>query len=310
MIFQCVLTDGDIPRIVRSLRLMECWKGDRVYWSSSSYSVLSGIHAVIENHKLKLSCSIHKLYSQALTGRLDNSRLCTMSDAVLVIRALFGSAGEGLDIPLDRITVKYAEIGLSIKMSHSADNYIRQIISIESVGNRKELFIDYLYEKNRQKVTAKTRNVRKCLKIYDKTFEAAEKDRIVEPDILRVETQYKRMKMPLAEFISPSNLQRILEVYYRDWTSITWQRRVIGTKGVKSSQLDKAKELIELGKDEYLAKYRQEWKQGMLSDKAWRTYREFAMNWESLKSLFLFAPGPLETEFNDRFHRVYVAGKK
>ena len=309
MIFTATLSRKQVCKIVKDLHLIPCSKGDKTYWSSSNYALLDGRHAVIDSSgHLKLSCSIHKLYEQAMTGALDNSRECRMSDALSVISALFDSEG-GLDIPLDKLHVRYMEIGLSFVMAHNPLDYIRQMISVGE-DKAREMFIDYHYERDRMKITAKTRNVRKCLKVYDKTFEAADKDRTVDDNTLRVETQYRRMNMRLDQLLTPETLDKFLFQFYQDWSSVTWVRDVTAVKGVKASQLAKAAELLTIGEDAYLERHRREWKAGALSDKAWRTYREFAANWSSLRSMFRSERGPLEAEYDDKFMIYYVYAKE
>lgn len=309
MIFTATLSRKQVCKIIKELHLIPCSKGDKTYWSSSNYALLDGRHAVIDSSgHLKLSCSIHKLYEQAMTGALDNSRECRMSDALSVISALFDSEG-GLDIPLDKLHVRYMEIGLSFVMAHNPLDYIRQMISVGE-DKAREMFIDYHYERDRMKITAKTRNVRKCLKVYDKTFEAADKDRTVDDNTLRVETQYRRMNMRLDQLLTPETLNKFLFQFYQDWSSVTWVRDVTAVKGVKASQLAKAAELLTIGEDAYLERHRREWKAGALSDKAWRTYREFAANWSSLRSMFRSERGPLEAEYDDKFMINYVYAKE
>lgn len=309
MIFTATLSRKQVCKIVKELHLIPCSKGDKTYWSSSNYALLDGRHAVIDSSgHLKLSCSIHKLYEQAMTGALDNSRECRMRDSLSVISALFDSEG-GLDIPLDKLHVRYMEIGLSFVMAHNPLDYIRQMISVGE-DKAREMFIDYHYERDRMKITAKTRNVRKCLKVYDKTFEAADKDRTVDDNTLRVETQYRRMNMRLDQLLTPETLDKFLFQFYQDWSSVTWVRDVTAVKGVKASQLAKAAELLTIGEDAYLERHRREWKAGALSDKAWRTYREFAANWSSLRSMFRSERGPLEAEYDDKFMINYVYAKE
>ena len=86
MIFLATLSRSQVCKVVKDLHMIPCSKGNKSYWSSSSYAKIDGRHATIDSAgHLKLSCSIHKLYEQAMTGRLDNSKECRMSDALAVI---------------------------------------------------------------------------------------------------------------------------------------------------------------------------------------------------------------------------------
>jgi hypothetical protein len=306
MIFTAHLSRSQVRDAISTLHLVQCSKGDKTYWSSSSYATLDGRHAVIDGSgNIKLSCSIHKLAEQAVSGHLDNSRPLRMRDALLVIGALFDADAGGLGLSPDAVKVRYMEIGLSFVMSHDPLDYIRQMVSVGEDKHR-EMFIDYHFERDRQKVTAKTRNVRKCLKVYDKTFEAADHDRQVAANTIRVETQYRRMNMRLSELLQDDTLDKFTAQYYRDYVSMVWQRRIIGDKGIKESQLAKAAEIMTFGVDAYLAHHREEWKAGHLSDKAWRTYREFAAAWPQMACRFSSERGPLEAEFANKFHESYV----
>ena len=306
MIFTAHLSRAQVRTAISTLHLVQCSKGDKTYWSSSSYATLDGRHAVIDGAgNIKLSCSVHKLAEQAISGRLDNSKPFRLQDALLVIRALFDAECGGLGVPLENVKVRYMEIGLSFVMAHDPLDYIRQMVSVGEDKHR-EMFIDYHFERDRQKVTAKTRNVRKCLKVYDKTFEAADHDRTVPANTIRVETQYRRMNMPLTELLQDDTLSKFTAQYYRDFSSMVWQRRISGDKGIKESQLSKAAEILTYGIDAYLDRHREDWRAGRLSDKAWRTYREFAAAWPQLAPRFRSERGALEAEFCTNFHNSYV----
>lgn len=307
MIFAATLSPVTVRFCVEQLHLVECKRGEHTFWSSGPYAQLSGIHAVIDCGHLKLSCSVHKLHQQLTTGTLDNSKECTVSQAITTIGGLFS----GLNIPLEAVKVRYMEIGLSIRMAHEPLSYISQMLSVakDKSGVKREMFIDYHYERDRMRITSKTRFVRKVLKVYDKTFEAKSKDREVEPNVLRVETQYKRMNTPLLQVLSDEELGKMLSQFYADWSDVQWVRLVRGEKGVRSSELAKASEIITLGVDSYLERHRKEHRAGVISDKAWRTHLRFAAAWPQMSSRFIQERGPLEAEFVNKFHDAYVTAQ-
>lgn len=307
MIFAATLSPVAVRFCVEQLHLVECKRGEHTFWSSGPYAQLSGIHAVIDCGHLKLSCSVHKLHQQLTTGTLDNSKECTVSQAITTIGGLFS----GLNIPLEAVKVRYMEIGLSIRMAHDPLSYISQMLSVakDKSGEKREMFIDYHYERDRMRITSKTRFVRKVLKVYDKTFEAKSKDREVEPNVLRVETQYKRMNTPLLQVLSDEELGKMLTQFYADWSDVQWVRLVRGEKGVRSSELAKASEIITLGVDSYLERHRKEHRAGVISDKAWRTHLRFAAAWPQMSSRFIQERGPLEAEFINKFHDAYVTAQ-
>jgi len=131
----------------------------------------------------------------------------------------------------------------------------------------------------------------------------------VEPNVLRVETQYKRMNTPLLQVLSDEELGKMLSQFYADWSDVQWVRIVRGEKGVRSSELAKATEIITLGVDSYLDVHRKEHRAGVISDKAWRTHLRFASAWPQLSSRFTQERGPLEAEFANKFHDAYVTAQ-
>lgn len=308
MVFKARLTPAQQQRLIDGLHLVECSKGDKIFWSDSPYSQFSGINCTIQNSIMKLSMSVHKLAEYGKTRKLDNSRQCTISEAVTVISAFFGP--DGMNIPLDHIRVKYFEIGLSFPMSHPAIDYIAQMHAVGQEENQREMFVDFNWAKNRQKVTSKTRHVRKVFKVYDKTWEAEDRGREVDSNILRCETQYKRCSLKLPELLQPDSLAKFLTHYYQDWTHVAWTRRVTGPKGVKESQLQKAAEIMTDGLDAYLIRHRSEYHADMIGRKAWAVYRDFARDWNMLKNQFRQERGALEAEYDNKFHLAYVAAQE
>ena len=79
----------------------------------------------------------------------------------------------------------------------------------------KEFFNDANFEKNRQKTTEKSKNIKKVFKIYDKGFEARSKRRYCDENILRIETVYKRQNIGVSEWLSNSNINKMLHIFYQ-----------------------------------------------------------------------------------------------
>ena len=106
-------------------------------------------------------------------GILDNSGSFTISQARAALRTLFND----VDIDVSHVTVTYFEIGLNMRLSREANEYIRLV---SSVGENRKLFNDANFEENRQKTTEKSRCRSKVLKMYDKSFEYRSKGKAVE----------------------------------------------------------------------------------------------------------------------------------
>ena len=117
---------ADIDTIVLRNYLEQCTEGDEVYYKSTSYANFDGCFIELRGSKLKCKCSICKLYSKGKTGKLDNSRPMTFAMAVRTIKELLMR----LCVKMENVVVTYYEIGITMKMSHPADRYIRQVLEV------------------------------------------------------------------------------------------------------------------------------------------------------------------------------------
>ena len=292
--------DSDAAGIASINRLQLCTKGKQAYYESSAYGNFEGLYVNIIGNVVHVKCSLHKLYYKELSGSLDNSQMFTVSNALKAINTLFDRLG------IDRATTKvtYYEIGLNIQVEADPAEYINLVRSIGET-EEKELFNDANFRKNRQKTTEKGRSIKKVLKIYDKGFEARSKGHDVTGNILRIETMYRRQSIPLSEFTSKSNLKKVYERFYRDWNSIEYQRRIEADKGIKPSQMERARNIIELGREMYLKQNKELFLNGDISKMRWETIRTFVKNWDSLKSKFRFKPDNKEVEYRNELNKAF-----
>ena len=167
MIIKAVIDTADIDTIVLQNYLEQCTEGDEIYYKSTAYANFDGCFIEVRGNKLKCKCSICKLWTKGRTGKLDNSRPMTFAMAVRTIRELLLR----LSVKMENAIVTYYEIGITMKMKHPADEYIKQVQ--EAAG--RTLWNDANFRESKQKTTEKSKYFRKVLKIYDKTFEAGEK---------------------------------------------------------------------------------------------------------------------------------------
>ena len=230
---------ADIDTIVLRNYLEQCTEGDEVYYKSTAYANFDGCFIEVRGSQLRCKCSICKLWSKGRTGKLDNSRPMTFAMAVRTIRELLLR----LSVKLENAVVTYYEIGITMKMKLPADEYIKQV----QEASGRILWNDANYPEAKQKTTEKSKYFRKVLKIYDKTFEAGEKGRRVGANILRIETVYKHQSVPLTELTDNSFLSKVGRIFYKDWSEINFVRELSATKGVKMSQLEKAREIQRIG---------------------------------------------------------------
>lgn len=300
IIFKAKIDTNDIDTIVLKNYLEQCTEGDELYYKSTAYANFDGCFIEIRGDTLKCKCSIHKLYSKGKSGELDNSRPMTFANASKTIRELLLR----LCAKMENVIVTYYEIGVTMKMSMPADAYIRQV---EEAAGRL-LWNDANYPEFRQKTTEKSKYFRKVLKIYDKTYEAGEKGRDVGSNILRIETVYKHQAVRLTELLDNIYLNKIGRIFYKDWSEMQFARELQATKGVKLSQLDKAREIQRIGVTRYKERYKAMYQAGRLTKKQWETIRTFANGWQKEKAKYIEEIGPLEMEFKEKLISCFQAG--
>lgn len=300
IILKATIDTADIPTIVLRNYLEECTEGDEVYYKSTAYANFDGVTIEIRGNRLTCKCSICKLWSKGRTGRLDNSRPMTFAMACRTIDELLLR----LSVRKEKAWVTYYEVGLTMKMRQPADVYIRQVE--EAAG--RQLWNDANYPEFRQKTSEKSKYFRKVLKIYDKTFEAEEKGRHVDRNVLRIETVYRHQRVPLTELTDPLFMSKIGRIFYDDWSGMCFLRELTAEKGVKLSQLERAREIQRVGVTRYKQRYKQEYQAGRLTKKQWETIRSYANNWDAEKQKFTEIIGPLEEEFKEHLLRSYQTG--
>ena len=300
IIVKAVVDPADIDTIVLRNYLEECSEGDEIFYRSTAYANFDGCFIELRGNRLRCKCSVCKLYSKGRTGKLDNSRPMTFAMAVRTIRELLLR----LCVRMENAVVTYYEIGITMRMSRPADEYIRQVR--EASG--RVLWNDANFPEAKQKTTEKSRYFRKVLKIYDKTFEAGEKGRHVGDNILRIETVYRHQSVPLIELTDNFFMSKIGRIFYRDWSELGFVRELSAKKGIKLSQLDKAREVQRIGVTRYKERYRRMYLARKLTKKQWETIRTFANSWDAERENFIEEIGELEKEFKDRLLSNYQIG--
>lgn len=300
IIIKAVVAPDDIGTIVLRNYLEECSEGDEVYYKSTAYANFDGCFIELRGNKLKCKCSICKLWSKGRTGKLDNSRPMTFAMAVRTIRELLLR----LSVRMENAVVTYYEIGITMKMKLPPDNYIRHV----QEASGRILWNDANYPEAKQKTTEKSKYFRKVLKIYDKTFEAGEKGRNVGVNVLRVETVYKHQSVPLTELTDNLFMSKIGRIFYKDWSEIAFVRELSATKGVKMSQLDKAREIQRIGVTRYKERYKKMYKDGVITKKQWETIRNFARSWPKERAKYIEEVSDIEKEFKDKLLSGYQKG--
>lgn len=279
-------------------KLQKCSVGNAVYYKSTDEAKFSGLYLQTKGGRLQIKCSLHKQYSLRVLGRLDNSGQFTMRNAVWTINTLFDEIG----IEPNSGFVTYYEIGLNIATDRPPVEYIELI---RAIGNskEKEAFNDANFRKNRQKTTEKSKTLKKFFKVYDKGFEMSDRKRQPhddDPYILRLETVQKRQKIKVTDFFSPSHLNKIAATFIRDWRSVEFEKGFQAAKGTHPSQQARARLILSLGMDGYLAKISEQFNKNELTPKGYRTAREFARDWPKHKNNYSLITNELESEYREK----------
>ncbi len=300
IIIKAVVNPEDVGTIVLRNYLEECSEGDEVYYKSTTYANFDGCFIELRGNKLRCKCSICKLWSKGKTGKLDNSRPMTFAMAVRTIKELLLR----LSVKMENAVVTYYEIGITMKMRLPPDSYIRHV----QEASGRILWNDANYPEAKQKTTEKSKYFRKVLKIYDKTFEAGEKGRNVGGNVLRVETVYKHQSIPLSELTDNLFMSKVGRIFYKDWSEMAFVRELSATKGVKMSQLDKAREIQRIGVTRYKERYKKMYKDGVITKKQWETIRNFARSWPKERVKYVEEVSDIEREFKNKLLSGYQKG--
>ena len=297
------------------------------YMSSSKYSQTSGTYVVItiKNgiRSVKLTTSLHKLWNKrTIGGKLRNDNLFTISEAKLAFSMFLSENG----LLPGRVKIVYFEIGLNLPVSGEPTTFIhlaRAGIFRGSKGEfrRKSIYIDANYIINKQKTTEKNKHIRKVYKIYDKSHEVREKERgtknkpklppdPLSPKIIRIETIYKRRSEPAIAFFSDSNIHRLVTYFYLDWKDLFFIRKIKAYKGARKSEIDKAEKIINLGSEYYLELIKKEFEAKKLTEKQYRTIREFIRDFQDNRDKYIEIKSNEEKEYKLLFNRELKKAKQ
>jgi hypothetical protein len=280
--------------------------GDKVEYRSSEYARLNGIEVNIVRGKATLKVSVHKFWNNRTRGVLRNDNVFTISEAKSAFRMLLSENGF---LP-EKTRINQFEIGLNLKVKYDPITYIELARSINS--KEKIMFVDANFRINRQKTSEKHQDMRKYYKIYDKGWEMQEKrrkNRIEREEkdryALRIETVYRRHDERLDTFLTDANISRIVARFYADWSGIFFSRTIDAHKGVKKSEIERALMVINEGADEYMKRVRKEHEDGLMTDKQYRTIREFVRDFEITKKRFKTVVSKQENEYKRLLRSTY-----
>ncbi|MDR0409507.1 MAG: hypothetical protein LBH18_03825 [Spirochaetaceae bacterium] len=282
------------------------------YRSNMRISNITGVVASIQREKCKLQLtlkmSLHKFWNYRTRGVLRNDDDFTVSEAKSAIGMLLFE--NGLLSPRTRI-IQF-EIGLNMEVSFDPLDFIEKAQYISS--NEKLMFVDANFIINRQRTTEKNKNMRKYYKIYDKGFERISKLRgkkreaakeAEERHILRIETVYRRHNESVDTFFSDANIKRLSIQFYKDWSGLFFFRSVDADKGTRKSEIERATAIINSSGHEYLQRVKNDFERGKITQKQFRTIREFVRDFELNKGRFRTVISKQEKQYAELLNRNY-----
>jgi hypothetical protein len=304
---------------LKDIHHLQVWTNSdssQVNYRSSQYANSTGIQVLITNNKVTLNCSLHKYWEKRNFGKLRNDTVFTISESKAAFEMLLFENG----FTAHKVRVVMFEIGLNLYVSYDPITFIELAnYMVPMSGGAKVMFVDANYHQNRQRTTLKHSDIRRYFKIYDKGFERAKKEKkagrietISESDekILRIETVHKRINKRADEFFSDSFLKPLIQRFWLDWKDLCFTRDVRAQKGSRKSEVIRARNIINIGAEQYLQQIKQEYKDKKLTEKQYRTDREFIRDFEQHPERFKVIISPQEKEYNSLLYRVYKHTKE
>lgn len=295
------LPDSKIDHIVWRNGLQTNSRDGAVFYDnidSKNLKQQKGIYVKIEtNKRLKAEGSLHKYHNEISGNDRNNYNMFTMSDAKKAIDSLLYDKG----IDASDARVYNYEIGLNLNISKDCRTFLDKIKGIGPVGGERLIYVNPKYKDERVKTTVFHTHTRKYFKVYDKVFESIDKKRKIIPEgnILRIETVYKRLSnCSITDFFAPDNLYKMIEVFFRDWRTIQFEQDIITPSGTGRAKQHLCMEIMDKGRDEVLKRAKARHGIGSLTDREYRSIREFVIkDWDEFKKRITFIQSEEEKEF-------------
>ena len=310
MIFNVKISIDNEAGQIATRNKLEAWQsGSKVEYKSPKNANFEGVMLSIKDGKLQIKCSLHKQYSNETYQKLDNSGLFSISNARHALEKLFDTIG----IEKERAKITYFEIGLNLPVKYEALQYIEQMKSITAGKTEieKNISQDQNYKPNRQKTTEKYKTIKKAFKVYDKEFENADRRR-EQPTgthILRIETMYRRQNISVTDFFDKSNIDKLLHCFLKDWLRVEFVRTITADKGTRTSEVKNAEKVLLYGREKYLQTAKADFQNGKITERQYRTVREFVRDWDGNKHKYRMLPTEYETEYKQILLEMFNIAK-
>ena len=125
------------------------------------------------------------------------------------------------------------------------------------------------------------------------------------PKILRIETCSRRYKERSDKFFMSNNIDRLVNRFYLEWKNLIFKKDVIGKKGTRKSEIDRAKLRINEGEETYLKNAKSDFDNKLISENQYRTLREFNRDFKNDQSKFDIIISEQEKEYNELLYSTY-----
>ncbi|MEI6554220.1 MAG: hypothetical protein WCL70_01375 [Paludibacter sp.] len=283
----------------------------QIEYRSGDYSKFSGVEIHIKNNVLTLKNSLHKYWNNRNYGMLRNDNAFTVSEAKSAFQMLLSENR----LHPGKVRITQFEIGLNLNVSYDPLTFIEQVKHLPTSRN-KQMFIDANYHINRQRTTEKYKDIRKYYKIYDKGWEMMDKKRgqtiptgFIQNN-LRIETCFRRHNDMGDKFFTDINIDKLVRRFYLDWRNLFFARDVIGKKGTRISEIERANILINEGKDSYLSAIIKDFDNRKITEQQFRTIREFIRDFDKHQYKFQIKISKQENEYKELLYKAFDVVRK
>ncbi|MCQ2975753.1 MAG: hypothetical protein MJ211_13210 [Bacteroidales bacterium] len=248
--------------------------------------------------KIEIKVSLAKFYNNYIYKIWINTTPFNYNEALHAFYLLMQS----INIDLYTANVKYYEIGLNLYTKFEPSKYIAKMQRVKNQLFDKVL-IDDSYNYTFERTTTRGKNIRTIFKIYDKTHEQKERKHEKIKNTLRIELIRKRPpKLTLKQLIDIKQVSYDIDIFLKAFSNISFEKLIL-SNGLKNSQIENIKEIINIGCNSFIEKYKEKYHNNEISLKQYRTKIKFVNDWNNgnYKNIQV-----IQTEFEKEFNTLLI----
>jgi|GEM_PF-1325537 len=263
----------------------------------------SGMYITVQTDKeiITIEGSLHKYFNKINHDEFENySNNFTITDMLKTVENL----SKNTNINLKTANVTSLEIGLNFYVCKQPAQYMALIKNIRPKGKNEPFKIkeNPKHKEGTEITTNMHKRRRKYYRIYDKINELKDNGKLhpLNVNILRIETVWQRIdKISIADLLHPAYLRELIIEFKETWESIEFERKMLAPKGTPEGKTHLIKEILDSGNPKtVIDKYRKQLKNNTITERRFRTIREFTENeWTEFKTKIIFEASPEEKEF-------------